>query len=352
MDSLRPVQGAEILLVEDNEINQQVASELLEQAGFRVDIANHGQEAIDMLDEKVYECVLMDLQMPVMDGFTATSNIREDDRFKELPILAMTANATLEDQENSLAHGMNDHIAKPIRPQILFTALLKWIKHAQRELPANLNQATSTEDQPDLPPLPGIDTEDGINRLGGNVKSYVNLLKKFADNQAGATDRIIDAIEDGDREQAVRLAHTLKGVSGNIGAGKLQALALNLETLLETDSGEDAKPFLTDAGAELTRLIKMIEDIDSAPKGDHPTGTPSLPPDLDARLKELLSKLEDYDSAAEDVLQEILDAVSGTAVHDDLQGIRKLVSQYDLEAAAESLKPIIEETKKLGEPDQ
>ena len=352
MQTLRPVQGALILLVEDNEINQQVASEILEQAGFHVDIANHGQEALDMLEDKEYDCVLMDVQMPVMDGYTATGKIREDTRFRDLPVLAMTANATLEDRERSLESGMNEHIAKPIRPQILFTALLKWIKHAQRELPANLNQATSTEDQPDLPPLPGIDTEDGINRLGGNVKSYVNLLKKFADNQAGATDRIIDAIEDGDREQAVRLAHTLKGVSGNIGAGKLQALALNLETLLETDSGEDAKPFLTDAGAELTRLIKMIEDIDSAPKGDHPTGTPSLPPDLDARLKELLSKLEDYDSAAEEVLQEILDAVSGTAVHDDLQGIRKLVSQYDLEAAAESLKPIIEETKKLGEPDQ
>jgi len=352
MQTLRPVQGALILLVEDNEINQQVASEILEQAGFHVDIANHGQEALNMLEAKEYDCVLMDVQMPVMDGYTATGKIREDTRFRDLPVLAMTANATLEDRERSLEAGMNEHVAKPIRPQVLFGVLLKWIKHAQRELPATLDQQASTEDQPDLPPLPGIDTEDGVSRLGGNVKSYIKLLRKFAENQADATDRISSAIEDGDREQAVRLAHTLKGVSGNIGAGKLQALALNLETLLEADSGEDARPILTEAGAELARIIEMIGDIDSGPKRERPTGIASLPPDLDARLQELLSKLEDYDSAAEDVLQEILDAVSGTAVHDDLQGIRKLVSQYDLEAAAESLKPIIELTAELGESDE
>ena len=126
---LKPVQGAEILLVEDNEINQQVAQEILEQAKFRVEIANHGQEAIDRLALKRYDCVLMDVQMPVMDGFTATSLLREDPQFEDLPILAMTANATVEDRKRCLEAGMNEHIPKPINPGVLFEALLKWIPH-------------------------------------------------------------------------------------------------------------------------------------------------------------------------------------------------------------------------------
>jgi PAS domain S-box-containing protein len=117
LQTLRPVQGAHILLVEDNEINQQVASEILEQAGFFVDIANHGQEALARLETDDYDCVLMDVQMPVMDGFTATGKIREQECYTDLPVLAMTANATVEDRNKSLAAGMNEHIAKPINPQ-------------------------------------------------------------------------------------------------------------------------------------------------------------------------------------------------------------------------------------------
>ena len=112
---LRPVQGALILVVEDNEINQQVAMELLEQAGFRVEIANHGQEAVDKIANTSYDCVLMDVQMPIMDGYTATKKIREDQRFSDLPILAMTANATVEDREQALKIGMNRHFRLPGR---------------------------------------------------------------------------------------------------------------------------------------------------------------------------------------------------------------------------------------------
>jgi len=345
MENLRPVQGAEILLVEDNEINQQVASELLEQAGFRIDIANHGQEAIDMLDEKAYECVLMDLQMPVMDGFTATAKLREDERFKELPILAMTANATLEDRENSLAHGMNDHITKPINPRLLFEALLKWIPDGERELPESYQGAGDRTDEPELPEFPGIDTEAGVARMGGSVKSYLRLLEKFADNQADAIAEMTHAVEQEDSETAVRLAHTLKGVSGSIGADALQQAAAEVEAALKADPSTLPEG-MAQTALELDRVLGLIRGSHSARGGAADTVT-ALPEDLVPRLQELMEKLEEYDSEAEDVLFAILDQVKGTDVHGLLQGVRKQISAYDMEAAAEELGPLIPEISSM-----
>ena len=143
--AMKPVQGARILLVEDNEINQQVAQELLEQARFVVEIANHGQQALDMLEQYDYDCVLMDIQMPVMDGYTATGKIREDRRFDKLPVLAMTANATVEDRERSLSSGMNAHLNKPIDPKELYSALLSWIEPGEREVPEGLGEPEGDE---------------------------------------------------------------------------------------------------------------------------------------------------------------------------------------------------------------
>jgi CheY-like chemotaxis protein len=346
MDSLRPVQGAEILLVEDNEINQQVAGELLEQAGFHVEIANHGQEAIDKLQEKTYDCVLMDVQMPIMDGYTATRKLREDGRFSEVPILAMTANATVEDRQLSLDAGMNDHIAKPINPQILFGALLQWIPHGERELPESLQDAVSEADQAVLPDLPGIDTRDGLERLGGNVGSYLRLLQKFADNQQEAIAAIKQAFAGGDGEQSVRLAHTLKGVAGNIGAAQLQESAAELEATLKAGPADLPASLLDGTGKELDRVIGLIRKATGDDeKSDAATG--GLPVNLLEQLQGLMSKLEEFDSEAEDLLLAILEQVVGSPVHGMLQGVKRLIGGYDLEAAAEELEPLIAEIEKM-----
>ena len=345
METLRPVQGAQILLVEDNQINQQVASELLELTGFFVDIANHGQEALDMLEKKAYDCVLMDVQMPVMDGYTATGKIRENSKFHDLPVLAMTANATLEDRDRSLKAGMNEHIAKPIRTEILFAALLKWISHGVRELPETLQAADAGQKQPDLPDLPGIDAVDGVGRFGGNVKSYIKLLYKFAENQAGAIKEMTAALQSDDKELAVRLAHTLKGVGGNIGATDLQGLASKLESAILDDAVSHTSPLLAETGIELDRVIKLIGDIKAKETSGGTEGSNKLPADLVSQLQDLMVKLEEYDSEAEDVLFDILDKVEGTPIHSKLKGIKKQISQYDLEGAAEELQPIIEQIK-------
>jgi signal transduction histidine kinase/DNA-binding response OmpR family regulator len=350
--TLQPVQGAHILLVEDNEINQQVASEILEQAGFFVDIANHGQEALDLLENQPYDCVLMDVQMPVMDGFTATRHIREQEKFSELPVLAMTANATVEDRERSLEAGMNEHIAKPINPAKLFEALLQWISHGERTLPESFSPSESDADQIEMPDLPGIDVQSGVNRMGGNVKSYLSLLKKFADNQSGAIENLRKAMENGQREEAVRLAHTLKGVSGSIGAGALQGLAADLEAILKKEEDQLPDGLITSTAVELERVVALIRETGSAKLVGSPSSEGELPADLIEQLRALLDLLDEYDSAAEDKSLDILEQVRGTALERSLTDLRNTIGQYDFEAAAEALNPIIAEAEKLSGADE
>jgi CheY-like chemotaxis protein len=344
MDALRPVQGARLLVAEDNEINQQVARELLEQARFNVDIANHGQEALDKLESGEYDCVLMDIQMPIMDGYTATDRIRKQERFKDLPVLAMTANATMEDRKRALAAGMNDHIPKPISPKQLFDALAKWIKPGDRELPdLEDGKEEAGVDGGDLPELPGIDTAAGISRMGGNIGSYRKLLRKFVDNQADAIDGIRAAFADGDVELAVRLAHTLKGVGGSIGADTLQAAASRLEAALKKAPGALPPQLISQAEAELIKILDVIRSGCPEDTAEPEGGDGEIPEDFSEQLQAVLAKLEEYDSDAGDLLDSIAAGVRGTPASASLDALKKTVGQYDFENAVEQIKDIMSE---------
>ena len=344
MEALRPIQGANILLVEDNEINQQVASELLEHALLRVDIANHGQEAIDKLQVHVYDCVLMDVQMPVMDGFTATRKIREDERFINLPILAMTANATMEDQERCLAAGMNDHIAKPIMPQRLFETLLKWVDPGERELPA---QVSSTENNTSLPEMPGIDTDAGVARVGGSIKSYLKILGKFAENQSVAIDLIKDAVLANDQELAIRIAHSLKGASGALGATEVQEAAGQLEAQLTDDiDGIDEELFEKSRATLKATIILITKALDTVQVVvESPSEPPQITAEILERLALLLQQLEDFDSESEDTLDTLLMDLIGSKAATLLESVSKEVKAYELESAAEKLAEIVSKLK-------
>jgi signal transduction histidine kinase/DNA-binding NarL/FixJ family response regulator/HPt (histidine-containing phosphotransfer) domain-containing protein len=225
--ALTSIQGARILLVEDNEINQQVAKEILENAGFVVDIAEDGKQAVTAVEKIPFDLVLMDIQMPVMDGYEATQTIRKNPQFKDLPILAMSASAMTQDLEESLSVGMNGHVAKPIEMQQLFSALLKWIKPGEREVKPGIRQkALGNKEIVDLPDkLPGINIKMGLSRVGGNKKLYRDLLIKFHRDNQDITEQISKALDEKDNELAQRLAHTVKGVAGNIGAGDVQMAA-------------------------------------------------------------------------------------------------------------------------------
>jgi len=240
--------GIRILLVEDNEMNQQVATELLQSAGATVTVANHGGEAVKILTESnqvpPFDVVFMDLQMPEMDGFTATKLLRRDPRFQKLPIIAMTAHALVEERQRCLDAGMNDHVSKPIDPDNLFSTLMRWVRPQPKSAPESQAPAKKSGDEVLLPEITGINLVDGLKRVAGNRRLYRDLLGQFADKQGDAAAQISAALKGGDQKLAERIAHTVKGVAGNIGISGVQTAAQKLEKAIR--EGHDSVPALLD----------------------------------------------------------------------------------------------------------
>ena len=226
---LEKIIGAKILLTEDNEINQQVATELLEDAGFVVDIANNGQESVNIVMESghpsKYDIILMDIQMPVLDGYEATKAIRKMKEYDEIPIVAMTADAMVGVKEKCLEIGMQDFITKPINLDEMFGAMVKWIKPDEKQRNKTQDARRKTQDsstkEPDIPAIPGLNIESALGRMNNKKKLYFSVLEKFYNNNQNFIDEIKATLEKEDHETAQRLIHTLKGVSGNIGADSL-----------------------------------------------------------------------------------------------------------------------------------
>ncbi len=235
---LENIRGARILLAEDNEINQQVAREILEQAGFVVEIAGNGREAVEMAQKNQYDAILMDIQMPEMGGIEATAAIRNSGSVAgEVPIIAMTAHAMAGDREKSIEAGMNDHVTKPIVPGQLFETLVQWVKPGERDIPRELQKKGSIEQNhpgsEGFPHIPDIDIPAGLLRVGGNEKLYKSLLVKFYEEYSGTPEQIRDSIAQKDMQLGSRLAHTVKGVAGNLGAQVLQEASADLETAIK-----------------------------------------------------------------------------------------------------------------------
>ncbi|MBF0145376.1 MAG: response regulator [Magnetococcales bacterium] len=253
--------GARILLVEDNVINQQVARELLERVGLMVEIANNGREALDRIEKFSYDAVLMDLQMPDMDGFEATTLLRNDDRFKNLPIIAMTAHALESERKRCIEIGMNGHIAKPIRPERMYGVLTKVIGPLQ-VLPKASN---FKRDQLALPELSGINMKGGLERVGGNAKLYYRILLRFRKDQLRLAEELRSTVKSGNRIEASRLAHSTIGVAGNIGADGLCQVAQELESLLGDQNVVDWHELVERFIAELEPILDSLKVLDDVP---------------------------------------------------------------------------------------
>jgi CheY-like chemotaxis protein len=242
-EALKYIQGAHVLLVEDNEINQQVAKEILEGAGLDITLASNGQEAVDAVKENNYDAVLMDVQMPVMDGYTATQEIRNlKSEIRNVPIIAMTAHAMAGDEDKSLQAGMNGHVTKPIGPDQLFSTLQKWIKPSDKRVqfrqpevidkpPEGVESISEEEQLPES--LAGFDLSDGLKRLQGNRRLYRKLLLNFGKDYCEAGNEIRTALDAEDFEHAHSLIHNIKGLAGNLAATRLQTAAVNLEKLVK-----------------------------------------------------------------------------------------------------------------------
>ncbi len=250
--------GARLLLAEDNEINQQIAVELLEGSGARVDVAANGREAVSKVlsaGPQFYDLVLMDLQMPDMDGYEAVRRIRAETDFAALPVIAMTAHAMAEERERCLAAGMNDHIAKPIDPETMFHTLLRWLPRLSQQ---GTHPVAGQQELAGDFCIQGIDTAAGLRRVAGNADLYRKLLEKYANAQAGAVQEIRRAFSAGDRETAERVAHTVKGVSGNIGAVAAQEAAARLEAAVR--AGDETEAQIAALDEALAAAIRAIRE--------------------------------------------------------------------------------------------
>ncbi len=221
------VHGARVLVVEDNVMNRQVARELLVQAGFAVSTVSNGKKALQALHDGDFDAVLMDLQMPVMDGFEATRRIRTNPLWHELPVIAMTAAVQAHEQEECFAAGMNDHVAKPIEPHRLLQALEKWIKPGDRPPPPEMPSLSGTDNW--LQHMSGFDLDAIQSRLGTNRELLLSLFGQFTLDFSGTADKLGELIALGKTQEAIALAHQIKGAAGNLGAVDVERHADKLE---------------------------------------------------------------------------------------------------------------------------
>jgi signal transduction histidine kinase/DNA-binding response OmpR family regulator/HPt (histidine-containing phosphotransfer) domain-containing protein len=359
--ALATIRGAKVLLVEDNDLNQEVATELLRGAGLVVDVADNGQIAVDKVQAARYDIVLMDMQMPVMDGLSATRIIREMPQFASMPIVAMTANAMQADREACRAAGMDDHVAKPIEPRELFQALLKWVKPRVAAMnndarasagPTERGAATSggssdthqavTAAEPKLPVgIEGLDTALGLKRVLGKVPRYLSMLEKYVAGQCTAPAELRAALAEDDRATATRIAHTTKGVSGNIGAIAVVRLAEALE-----HAAKDAATPRAELDAMVNALEATLQPLVEAiaaqlPQADASAEAASAPVAIDEalltqvtqRLRELLS---DMDSEAGDWLK-AHEALVHAAFAEQAKAIDAALQDFDFDLAVEQL---------------
>ncbi|MBF0589584.1 MAG: response regulator [Magnetococcales bacterium] len=260
--------GARLLLVEDNAINRQVACEILENAGMIVETAEHGAIGVRMVEQCAYDLVLMDIQMPVMDGYAATRLLRENPRFKDLPIIAMTAHAMTGDREKCLAAGMDDHVTKPIERKKLYGALTRWIQPSVPGAPRPMvvsTVETPSQQGPELPDkLPGIQLSSALDRLGGNRKLLFTLLKEFRRDFGNATRRLrlsLDGKREDDHSSAERLAHSVKGMAGNFAASGLFEAAYAMEVSINKGQREQWPELIAVFETALNEVVESIDGL-------------------------------------------------------------------------------------------
>ena len=329
--------GLRVLLAEDNPVNQQVASELLQSAGMQVEIAQNGAEALAALGHADFDLVLMDIQMPVMDGLEATRRLRAERRWATLPVIAMTANAMGGDREDCLAAGMNEHIPKPINVQQMFATIARCLGRAAPEPAAD----TAAAEHPPAATTVLLDHHAALRRLGGNAVLFGKLIEGFLDSSLHPEEDIRTALAAGDALAAVRVAHTLRSLAGNIGADALADCAARIEHLLRhtPQAFEASAADLASIHADTRAAVRALPiGSPQAVALETPAGE-SLP-DLFARLRHALDE-GDFESRR--YFEQLALQLPGEAAA--LQELKSRISRYDFDGAVAKL---VQLARKLG----
>ena len=344
-EHMRQLEGARLLLVEDNDLNQELALELLRNAGIEVVVANNGQEALDWLAQEAdFDGILMDCQMPVMDGYTATRAIRRQPAFAHLPIIAMTANVMAGEREKVIEAGMNDHIAKPLNVSEMFATIARLVKPAGRRGSAAAGVPAAPAEPVELD-LPGIDVAAGLASANGNGDLYRKLLRKFRDSGREFADTFRAAQVGPDPTAPTRMAHTLKGTAGTIGARALQRAAAALEKACQGGRAE----------VIATALAKTLAELDPVTAGlaalAEPAAPPTAPRAFDraafaAQLLALEGLLARNDTKAADLIDDLVAGAHSTPWAPQVAEVAGAIGNYDFDAALAVVKAIRQAVEK------
>jgi len=338
------LKGKHILLVEDNEINTELAIELLKDVGIEVTHAANGMLAIEALREYEYDCVLMDIQMPVLDGLSATKQIRADKLNKGKPIIAMTAHAMTGEREKSLAAGMNEHISKPIDPKKLYQTLVDFIAPeavVESDSTADVASETDKYDAPVVfPTIKGVDVNDGLHRCGGKVEFYTKILLTFSNKYGKFSSQIKPLINQQKNDELSDLMHALAGVGGNIGASSVGKRARTLSVSLKENGELDIDLFYTEA-IELANEVEKIasaisKEFEGTGHSDKEKETITTEA-LDAIVKEARQRINDSDPSAVEVLDEALRKYDFGSNQEHVENAQSALTEMEFDAALEHL---------------
>ncbi len=347
---LAPLTGNRVLVAEDNEINRQVARELLESWGIEAVTADSGSAAVAMAAAATYDAILMDIQMPGMDGLTATKAIRDQEpASRHVPIIAMTAHAMVGDREKSLAAGMDDHVNKPLDPVRFHATLARWLPRT-RTAPAGKGGPT-----PPLPPPRRTEpfaclqhcftTAKGLARTSGNHDIYGNLLALFVKNHAEASAEMEQSLAANDFEALQSQSHALKGVAGTVGAEKLQTAALGLEMAARAQNHAEAEATLTAVARELDEVLTAIATFQKnreAASGQTLPGQGKAGDDLGALLEQLTVYLEEGNTKAARLVEPLREKMRHSGFAEEIEALVGLVASYEFDVGLEYLRDLRE----------
>jgi two-component system sensor histidine kinase/response regulator len=350
----RPVREpgtVDILLVEDDPINQEVALELLRTPGYRVSVAVDGAKALEVAQSRQFDLVLMDLQMPVMDGFEATRRLRADPAYTRTPIIAMTANVFVEDQERCLAAGMDDFIAKPVDPDLLLATVARWLG-AQVQSPSTPSDAAPlpADWQGALARIDGMDVAAGLRSVRGRWSTYERLLQAFLRDHGEDGLALQQELAGGHVDRALRRAHTLKGLAGTLGLRPLASTAEQLESLLRGGSADPIqRDQLADALARaLAQLVALLRTLLPAQAGSD--RAPVDPARLRVVLQSLERLLGEDDASALD-LHDANAALLAAGLGAQAAALQRHIRRFEFDSARELVFAALAQGPQASHPD-